>query len=175
VPGWYGCTAIKWVNEIALVDDEAPATSQMREFAGRTHQAASGPRDQALIQAGQRPEGPPLARDFLPATIDPAALPVRVEKLDAGLGRFSYRIVGILWGSRIPAGALRIRLGPQRTSVPVDEIESAPRSPWILWSHAFHPPAPGTYRIELAVDDAAVRTRRLDAGFYAREVEIASI
>src|SRR5262249_3692129 len=34
VPGWYGCTAVKWVNEIALVDDEAPATDQMREYAG---------------------------------------------------------------------------------------------------------------------------------------------
>ena len=64
VPGWYGCTCIKWVNEIALIDDAAPATSQMREFAQRTHQTGF----------------PKLARDFQPATIDLAAMPVRVEK-----------------------------------------------------------------------------------------------
>jgi DMSO/TMAO reductase YedYZ molybdopterin-dependent catalytic subunit len=174
VPGWYGCTAIKWVNEIALVDDEAPATDQMREYAGRTHQESAGPRDDSLIRAGRRPEGPPLARDFLPATIDPAALPVRIEKLASGDGKISYRIVGILWGGRTPARALRIRLHPQRNEVPVGKIESAPGSPWTLWSHTFPPPAPGTYRIELSVGDPAVRTRRLDMGFYAREFEIAS-
>jgi DMSO/TMAO reductase YedYZ molybdopterin-dependent catalytic subunit len=38
LPGWYGCAAIKWVNEIALVDGEAVATDHMREYAGRTHQ-----------------------------------------------------------------------------------------------------------------------------------------
>src|SRR5712692_2933919 len=85
VPGWYGCTAIKWVNEIALVDDEAPATDQMREYAGRTHQEPAGPRDRWLIETGRRPEGPRLARDFQPATIDPAALPIRVERF-AGEG-----------------------------------------------------------------------------------------
>ncbi len=37
VPRWYGCACIKWVNEILLVDEEAPVTSQMREFAGRGH------------------------------------------------------------------------------------------------------------------------------------------
>jgi DMSO/TMAO reductase YedYZ molybdopterin-dependent catalytic subunit len=175
VPGWYGCTAIKWVNEIALVDDEAPATDQMREYAGRTHQVAAGPRDDSLIRSGRRPEGPPRARDFLPATIDPAALPVRVEKRAAADGRISYRIVGILWGGRAPARALRIRLQPQAGEVPVEKIESGPGSPWTLWSHTFRPQAPGTYRIELSVGDAAVRTRRLDMGFYAREFVIASV
>jgi DMSO/TMAO reductase YedYZ molybdopterin-dependent catalytic subunit len=62
-PGWYGCTCIKWVSEIAMVDEAAPATGQMREFAERTHQAGT----------------PELARDFQPATIDLAAMPVRVE------------------------------------------------------------------------------------------------
>jgi DMSO/TMAO reductase YedYZ molybdopterin-dependent catalytic subunit len=175
VPGWYGCTAIKWVNEIALLDDSAPATPQMKEFAGRTHQPSSGPRDEALVRSGQRPEGPPLARDFQPATIDAAAVPVRVEKLDAGNGRISYRIVGILWGARIPADTLRIRLGPQRTAAPVENVENSTGRPWTLWSHTFRPQAPGRYRIELAVSDPAVRTRRLDAGYYAREIEITSI
>ncbi len=175
VPGWYGCTAIKWVNEIALLDDSASATPQMKEFAGRTHQTPSGPRDEALMRAGQRPQGPPLARDFQPATIDAAAVPVRVEKLDAGDGRVSYRIVGILWGARIAPDTLRIRLGPQRTAAPVENVDTSGGKPWTLWFHTFQPQAAGRYRIELVVSDPAVRTRRLDAGYYAREVEITSV
>ncbi len=38
VPGWYGCSWIKWVNEIRLVGPDEPATTQMVEFATRTHQ-----------------------------------------------------------------------------------------------------------------------------------------
>src|SRR5215468_2447274 len=64
VPGWYGCACIKWVNRIELVADEAAATTQMVEFAARTHQSGR----------------PPLARDYLPAVIDTAAMPVRLEK-----------------------------------------------------------------------------------------------
>ena len=173
VPGWYGCAAIKWVNEIALLDDEAPATDHMREYAGRTHQDPVGPRDDFLVRTGRRPEGPRLARDFQPATIDPAALPVRVEKLGGAGGKISYRIVGILWGGRTSA-ALSIRLDPDLSFAPVEDIGSGAGSPWTLWSHTFQPRAPGRYRIELAVRDPAVRTRRLDMGFYAREFEIAS-
>jgi DMSO/TMAO reductase YedYZ molybdopterin-dependent catalytic subunit len=173
VPGWYGCTAIKWVNEIALVDDEAPATDHMREYAGRTHQDPIGPRDQFLVRSGRRPEGPRLARDFRPATIDPAALPVRVEKLGAGGGAISYRIVGVLWGGRTPKRALNIRLNPDRSFVPVEDVGSGEEHTWTLWSHTFPPLAPGRYRIELAVKDPAARTRRLDMGYYAREIEVA--
>jgi DMSO/TMAO reductase YedYZ molybdopterin-dependent catalytic subunit len=175
VPGWYACTAIKWVNEIVLVDDEAPATDHMREYAGRTHQDPVGPRDRLLTQTGRRPEGPPLARDFQPATIDLAALPVRVEKRSAGEDTVSYRIVGILWGGRSPVRSLHIRFNPDLGMVPVEEIGRTPGTSWTLWSHPFRPPAPGRYRIELAVKDAAARTRRLDAGFYAREIEISGV
>jgi len=173
VPGWYGCTAIKWVNEIALVDDTAPATDQMREYAGRTHQDPVGPRDAELMRNGRRPEGPPLARDFRPATIDPAATPIRVEKLRSADGRVSYRIVGIVWGGQAPVRSLRIRLNPDRSFEPVEDLEGGDARLWRLWSHRFPPPPPGRYRIELAVADPGVRTRRLDAGFYAREIEIA--
>jgi DMSO/TMAO reductase YedYZ molybdopterin-dependent catalytic subunit len=156
VPGWYGCTAIKWVNEIALVDDEAPATDQMREYAGRTHQDPAGPR---------------LAREFQPATIDPAAVPVRVEKLRTE-GKILYRIVGILWGGRAPVRALLIRLSPDAGFAPVEHVDAGGGRTWTLWSHTFRPRAPGRYRIEMKVTDRAVRTRRLDAGYYAREIEI---
>jgi DMSO/TMAO reductase YedYZ molybdopterin-dependent catalytic subunit len=157
VPGWYGCTAIKWVNEITLVDDDAPATDHMREYAGRTHQDGANP--------------PRRARDFRPATIDPAAVPVRVEKLGGPDGRISFRVVGISWGGRAPSRALRIRFNPDRPFVPVEKVGTG--RAWALWSHRFPPPAPGRYRIELAVREPAARTRRLDAGFYAREIEIA--
>jgi DMSO/TMAO reductase YedYZ molybdopterin-dependent catalytic subunit len=170
VPGWYGCTAIKWVNEIALVDDTAPATDQMREYAGRTHQDPAGPRDRSLMEAGRRPEGPPLARDFRPATVDFAAAPVRVEKCFAA-GAIAYRVVGIAWGGGGAPAALRIRLRPEDAFVPVEtQAEAGPA--WRLWSHTLRAPAPGRYRIELAVGDAAVRARRLEAGFYAREFDV---
>jgi DMSO/TMAO reductase YedYZ molybdopterin-dependent catalytic subunit len=159
VPGWYGCTAIKWVNEITLVDGDAPATDHMREYAGRTHQDGANP--------------PRRARDFQPATIDPAAVPVRVEKLGAPGGRISYRVVGISWGGPAPAHALRIRLNPDLPFAPVEKVGNGDGRAWTLWSHSFPPPAPGRYRIELAVKEPAARTRRLDAGFYAREIEIA--
>ena len=173
VPGWYGCTAIKWVNEIVLLDDTAPATGQMREYAGRTLQDPTGPRDRQLIASGRRPEGPSLAKDFRPASIDPAALPVRVERLRTGGG--GYRIVGILWGVQAQARALRIRLRPQLSFAPVEEIGSSAAGTWTLWAYTFQPPAPGRYRIELAFDDPAVRSRRLAAGFYTREIEIKSV
>src|SRR2546430_12842512 len=38
MPGWYGCTSIKWVNAITFVNENFLATSQMQEFAARTHQ-----------------------------------------------------------------------------------------------------------------------------------------
>jgi DMSO/TMAO reductase YedYZ molybdopterin-dependent catalytic subunit len=178
VPGWYACAAIKWVNEIALLDDEAAATDHMREYAGRTHQAPAGPRDRSLMEAGRRPEGPPLARDFQPATIDPAAVPVRVEKWSAADGKISYRIVGLFWGGLFlaggpsPARALHIRLHPDLSFVPVQGLEPRSAHTWTLWSHTFAPPAAGRYRIELAFKDPGVRTRRLDMGYYAREIEV---
>src|SRR6267143_1205292 len=64
VPGWYGCACIKWVNEITLTDEAAAATSQMQEYAART------------MQTGV----PRFAREYKPATVDPAAMPIRVEK-----------------------------------------------------------------------------------------------
>ena len=52
-PGWCGCACIKWVDRIERVADDAPATSQMLEFAARTHQ----PFDPAAVAASLR-EGP---------------------------------------------------------------------------------------------------------------------
>jgi DMSO/TMAO reductase YedYZ molybdopterin-dependent catalytic subunit len=64
VPRWYGCACIKWVNEIAVTDDAVEATSQMQEYAART------------MQSGV----PIMAREYKPAFIEQAAMPIRIEK-----------------------------------------------------------------------------------------------
>jgi DMSO/TMAO reductase YedYZ molybdopterin-dependent catalytic subunit len=156
VPGWYGCACIKWVDRIEIVADEAPATTQMREFAARTHQSAAAV----------------LARDFAPAVIDTAAMPVRVEKWLIG-GRLAYRITGILWGGSRPTNALAIRFRSGQAWVPVDDCPlPASTLTWSLWSHVWRPEAPGRYQIVLRVNDPTIRTRRLDIFFYVREIEI---
>jgi DMSO/TMAO reductase YedYZ molybdopterin-dependent catalytic subunit len=156
VPGWYGCACLKWVNRIELVAADAPATSQMREFAARTHQ----------------PPGASLARDFIPAVIDTAAMPVRVEKWLVD-GRITYRITGIIWGGATPTSALAIRFRSGQPWVKVDNCPlPASTLTWSPWTHTWRPEAPGRYQIVLRVDDPAIRTRRLDIFFYVREVEI---
>jgi DMSO/TMAO reductase YedYZ molybdopterin-dependent catalytic subunit len=159
VPGWYGCACIKWVTRIDMVEDESPATSQMTEFARRTHQDGE----------------PALAREFTPAVIDTAAMPVRVEQWTAG-GRIVYRLVGLRWGGTAYSGsptALQIRFKTNQAWVAVDDCPM-PASPanWGLWSHLWRPEAPGRYQIVLRTSDPAVRTRRLDLFFYTRGVTI---
>ena len=159
VPGWYGCVCIKWVNAIELVADDAAATSQMREFAGRTHQ----------------PAGATLARDFIPATIDTAAMPVRIDKWIVE-GRLEYRITGIVWGGTTPTNALSIRF---RSGGAWTRVEHCPLPEstltWSLWTHTWRPSEPGRYQIVLRVDDATIRTRRLDVFFYVREGQIGDV
>ncbi len=183
VPGWYGCTCIKWVDRIDIVPDEAPATPQMREFAARTHQpfdpseASGSPRTESrgdsLTGTGLPGAGAPLrARDFVPAVIDTAAMPVRVEKWLIG-GRLAYRITGIIWGGSTPTNALSIRFKSNQPWVPVEDC-AIPTSTltWSLWSHTWRPEAPGRYQIVLRVNDDKIRTRRLDIFFYVREIQI---
>jgi len=166
VPGWYGCTCIKWVNRIELVSDDAPGTSQMQEFAARTHQPFAS-------QAGLDTH---LARDYTPAVIDTAAMPVRVEKWAGRDGRIVYRIAGIIWGGTKPTNALSIRF---RSNLPWTRVDSCPRpastDTWSLWTHTWRPESPGRYTIVLRVDDPSIRTRRLDLFFYARDVQVDEI
>lgn len=156
VPGWYGCAWIKWVDAIRLVGADEPATSQMREFATRTHQAGN----------------PELARAYLPPEIDLVATPVRVEqrRLD---DRTYCRIVGIVWGGTAPVDRLEIRFGPRDAYQPL-AICPAPSThrTWSLWEFRWHPPVPGVYGIVLKAADPAIRTRRLDMSYYIRLVRI---
>jgi DMSO/TMAO reductase YedYZ molybdopterin-dependent catalytic subunit len=159
VPGWYACACIKWVRRIELVADEAEATSQMQEFAARTHQA----------------DGIALARDFLPAAIDVAAMPIRVEQWEVQ-GRPIYRVIGITWGGSAPADALQIRFETGGPWIDVSDFSRPPdAATWRLWTHRWRAAAPGRYHIVLRVKDPAVRTRRLDLFFYIRTVDITEV
>ena len=156
VPGWYGCACIKWVDRIELVAADAASTPQMTEFAQRTHQNGH----------------PTRARDFTPAVIDLAAMPVRVEKWQVG-GRHVYRVIGIMWGGSKPTSALQIRFRRDEPFVPVSDCPMpATTRTWSLWSHLWRPQTPGRYQIVLRVNDPTIRTRRLDLYFYVREVQI---
>jgi DMSO/TMAO reductase YedYZ molybdopterin-dependent catalytic subunit len=159
VPGWYGCACIKWVTRVDLIGEDAPPTTQMREFASRTQQAGS----------------PALARDYAPAVIDTAAVPVRIEQWDAG-GMISYRVVGIIWGgaaAKRPTNALAIRFKATEPWKPVENCPlPASTLTWSLWTHMWRPVSPGRYEIALKVTDPSIRTRRLDLFYYVREVTI---
>lgn len=156
VPGWYGCSWIKWVNDIRFVTADEPATSQMLEFAGRTHQEGR----------------PSLARDYAAPDIDTAAMPIRVEQRRVD-GRVEYHIIGIVWGGRAPVDQLAIRIGPRDPGTPL-RVCPAPRTSrtWALWTHRWRPAEPGYYDISLKVADPTVKTRRLDLSFYIRRVRI---
>src|SRR5258708_21612585 len=158
VPGWYGCTCVKWVNRIASVSETAEATSQMQEYAGRTHQRGM----------------PSLARDFQPATIDSAPMPIRVEKWLVE-GKLKYRVVGIVWGGTAPVKNLMIRFNPEEGYVPVESFAQTKNDPWTCWTHAWSPKEPGTHSIRLAITDPGIQTRRLESGYYVRTVEIVEV
>jgi DMSO/TMAO reductase YedYZ molybdopterin-dependent catalytic subunit len=159
VPGWYGCTWIKWVNEIRLVGADEPATTQMVEFANRTHQS----------------EPHKFARDYTPADIQTAATPVRIEKRKGPDG-IDYRIVGILWGGTKPVDRLAIRFGKEQAATPF-AVCPAPKTHtmWSLWEYRWKPAAPGTYDIYLEVPDKSVPQRRLNTGYYMRQVVIDAV
>jgi DMSO/TMAO reductase YedYZ molybdopterin-dependent catalytic subunit len=154
VPGWYGCVCIKWVTGIRVVDEDEPATSQMTEFAQRTHQDGS----------------PRLARNFSAADMHQAAMPIRIERWLVD-GRTVFRVVGILWGGFRATEGLHINFGDG--PVPVDVCPAMQgNDTWTLWTHAWRPEGPGEYQIHCSIDDDSVPTRRLDTGFYDRFVAV---
>ena len=156
VPGWYGCSWIKWVNDIRIVTADEPVTSQMIEFSMRTHQTAV----------------PKLARDYAAPAIDLAAMPIRIEKRRVD-GRLEYRVVGIVWGGDRPVDRLMIRFRAGDRPEPFS-LCPAPRThkTWSLWDYRWRPTAPGLYSIALSSADPSIRTRRLDVSFYVRRVFI---
>jgi DMSO/TMAO reductase YedYZ molybdopterin-dependent catalytic subunit len=158
VPGWYGCTCIKWVNEISFVDERAPATSQMQEYAERTMQNGA----------------PALAADFQPATLDVAAMPIRVEKWFIN-GKIEFHVMGIQWGGPPPIDGLEIQFNPEEKFVPVDNFRLSPGDSWNFWKQIWTPKASGRYLIRLRPKNANVVARRLRSGYYLRSVEIVDL
>jgi DMSO/TMAO reductase YedYZ molybdopterin-dependent catalytic subunit len=160
VPNWYGCTNIKWVDTITLVDDDAPATSQMQEYAARTHQTGT----------------PALARDYVPATIDQAAMPIRIEKWRTAAGAILYRVIGIMWGGYRVTDKLMIRFTTTDEGQRVDVCPpQTTNATWTLWTYAWRPTQVGQYSITMKIDDATIPTKRLDLGFYRRRATITEV
>lgn len=156
VPGWYGCVSIKWVDQINFVAEDAPATSQMWEYAGRT------------LQSGV----PSLARDYRPATVGPAAMPVRAEKWRID-GKIQYHIAGIRWGPGSNARC-EIRVSPEEEFTPIDRVEAAGAA-WSLWVYEWIPKRTGEFTIRLRLTGEKLDSRKLDSGYYDRSVEIREI
>lgn len=156
VPGWYGCTCIKWLDEIKLVNAQEPATAQMEEFAERTHQQGI----------------PKLAGDYQPATIDRMATPIRVERwrLD---GKIAYRIVGLTWGEPVSSGQLSISCKQGEKHQPVTACPPlTSKTEWAIWSHRWEPTSPGEHHIRLKLANSTANTRRLGLARYVRKVNI---
>jgi DMSO/TMAO reductase YedYZ molybdopterin-dependent catalytic subunit len=159
VPRWYGCAWIKWVSEIRLVGPDEPATSQMREFAGRTHQT-------------RRHD---LARDYTAPEIETAAMPIRVDKCRGPAG-LTYLITGIVWGGTRAIERLEIRCGSHESWSPLAVCPApATAAIWSLWTWRWRPNRPGLYEIALRIPDRSIPQRRLDANYYHREVQIEEV
>ena len=157
IPRWYGCANIKWVTGIKLVGEDEPATSQMKEFASRTHQTGV----------------PALARDYIPAVMGYSAMPVRVEKWRMSGGKVRYRVVGVIWGGPRPTSKLEIRFNPTEPYRPVEICPTmATNRTWSLWMHSWTPSVTGDHEIRLRVNEPGVVTTRLDSGYYRRWVKI---
>ncbi|MEZ4241810.1 MAG: molybdopterin-dependent oxidoreductase [Myxococcota bacterium] len=152
VPGWYGCTCAKWVEEIAWVGDDEPATTQMKEFAARTHQDGA----------------PDLARDYAPAEAECSAVAVRVEAWEID-GDEVFRVIGVIWGGRRQPDALRL-LMDGRDLGPVQLCEREHARTWGLWETFLPRNARGTVTLRCEAD--GVPARRLDSRYYARPVDL---
>jgi len=155
VPNWYGCTCIKWVDEIKLLGEGSSTTSQMREFASRT------------MQQGV----PELVKDYRSPFIEQAAMPIRIEKWLVDR-KIKYRVVGIAWGGSRPVSGMEIRFNSGEDFVSVDDFEQTANDPWSFWTHPWTPVKPEIYFIQLRIKGISVPSRRLDAGYYVRSVEI---
>ncbi len=176
IPGWYGCTEVKWVNEIKFVDNNQKATWHMLEFSDRTNQDTSlRPPPPKFYK---HPFGPDLARDYRPGTIEQTATPVRVEQWRLG-GKIVYRIVGITWGGPIRSEKLFIRYSTGRNkaseAVPVKFCKAATsNSQYGIWTHIFTPPKKGYYFIQVRLETSHTGGRQ-NSGHYDRGVLIPAV
>tara|TARA_R110002096_G_scaffold259030_1_gene452580 strand:+ start:43348 stop:44706 length:1359 start_codon:yes stop_codon:yes gene_type:complete len=165
VPRYYGCTCIKWMNDIEFlaVDDSTETTDQMREFSDRTNQAGV----------------PELLKDHRPPAIDQALTPIKVEEWTLD-GVSYYRTVGLMWGGeelrpKLSLGITRDRLlgSDPRTEIDLHYQESSHSDAYTLWwSNFWRPQKNGKYILDPQILDSGVRARRLRDGYYRRGVVI---
>lgn len=155
VPGWYGCACIKWIREISFLESDAPATTQMLEFASRTHQNGT----------------PRLAGEFRPASMALAALPTRIEKRMVD-GSPAWSILGALWGGESVREPMLIQVGDGPWEEVRFTLERKNRYGWSFWSSSWRPKAPGDYLIRLRPKDPSTRSIRLEEGYYARKCRL---
>lgn len=155
VPGWYGCTAIKWVDTITLVPDDAPATDHMKEFALRTHQHYAFD----------------LAREYSPAALEVSAVCTRAEtRLVDGKPRLRLR--GLVWGGTSVTTLLRLFLD-EGGGDPVTVRAPAPHpTTWGVWEWTGPVLGPGRHTVRLRAEPIEVPQRRLKSGHYTRTFEV---
>jgi len=190
VPDWFGCTEVKWINEIKLVDNNQPATLQMLEFSGRTGQETH---HDPSISTVHHEVGPKLARDYVPANIGPSLLPVRVEQWRLG-GKLVYRVVGITWGDPSRNDKLKIRFrffGKGAREAKYEPVlfckARTSISSYGIWVHLWEPKRMGPYLIDVRFSSPSVRSRRMarhedltsgssvKVGFFERAVIIPAV
>jgi DMSO/TMAO reductase YedYZ molybdopterin-dependent catalytic subunit len=152
VPGWYGCCNIKWVAEIAWVGDDEPATSQMLEFAARTHQDGA----------------PALAVDYAPAESECSATVVRVERWEVD-GNDVFRVVGVVWGGKQVPDALHLWMDDQDLG-PVEGCGDRDPRTWGLWQSFLPTGAKGVVTLRCTAE--GVPALRLDLRYYDRKVDL---
>lgn len=155
VPGYYGCSCIKWVDRIELVADDAPATTQMKEFAGRTHQHYAFE----------------TAREYSPPFVQAAAMCTRAEHRRVD-GKARLRLRGVVWGGESPTTLVRLFIGAGGGDPVIVKTVAATASTWGMWEYLAPPLAPGRYDVRLRVEPIQTPQRRLDSGWYARTFEV---
>ena len=157
VPGWYGCSWIKWVNELRdrrrrRTDDDADDGVLAAHASGQHPEAREG-----LRAAGHRSRG-----DADPRREAPRRRPPPIPHHRHRLGRRSPGR-----SARDPLQRQRDAAAPSRSVPP-----RARNATWSLWDYRWRPASPGIYNIALHAADPSIRTRRLDVSYYVRRVVI---
>ena len=158
VPGWYGCSWIKWVNEIRLVGPDEPATTQMVEFANRTHQSGAA-QARARLHAGRYPDRRHAGARRKAQGPERPRLPHRRHSCGAA-----------------PSRSIGWRFASARIS-PFTPFAICPapktHAMWSLWEYRWKPTAPGTYDIALEVAGSSqCLSAGSTSGYYMRQVKI---
>ena len=171
VPGWYGCTWIKWVNEIRLVGPDEPATTadggvRQPNAPGRAAQVRAG------LHAGRHPD----RRHAGPRRKTHAPPPASNTASSASCGVAPRPSTGCRSGFNPPA---RSRKLPSPTSGSSRRSRCAQRRRRTRCGRCGNTAGSRRHRrpttSRFAVADAKVPQRRLETGYYIRQVKIEEV